>query len=92
MKLPHGLSPLWLSIPATIFVLVIVFLVARLPVFRAATIQNPEGEKIILPTPASINNIPDSLNNIRIQLNEFDILTNSMQIPAMDRQISLPID
>lgn len=92
MKLPHGLSPVWLSIPAMIFVLVVDLLIAKLPIFRAATIQNPEGSGIYKPIPASNITSPDSLTEIRNQLSNFTNIESSMQMPVIDRQISLPID
>ncbi|MBI5358567.1 hypothetical protein HZB69_02975 [Candidatus Amesbacteria bacterium] len=75
-----------------IFVLVVDLLIAKLPIFRAATIQNPEGSGIYKPIPASNITSPDSLTEIRNQLSNFTNIESSMQMPVIDRQISLPID
>ncbi len=92
MKLPHGLSPIWLSIPAIVFMLVISWFVTRLPVFRAATIQNPEGSGIFKPSPNPKLYQSDGLTEIRQELDNFSQIEAAMQMPVIDRQISLPID
>lgn len=92
MKLPHGLSPIWLSIPAIIFILIVGLFVTKLPPFQAATIQNPQGTELILPTPTSNLSKPDALLEIRQTLNNFNTLEAAMQMPIIDIQISLPKD
>lgn len=92
MKLPHGLSPIWLSIPAIIFILIVGFLASRLPVFRAATIQNPQGNNVFVPTPAPKLSQPDMLSDVMKGLDNFTNVESAMQMPIIDTGISLPID
>lgn len=92
MKLPHGLSPIWLSIPAIIFILVVGLLVAKLPEFRAATIQNPQGNSQFIPSPTPKLSKPDALLEVLKGLDNFQSIESAMQMPVIDKQISLPID
>lgn len=92
MKLPHGLSPIWLAIPAAIFVLVLGWFVLRLPVFKSASIINPEGTGVFKVLPSPIPKPKYPLNELNIQINEFVVEDQSLIMPIYDRAISLPLE
>lgn len=92
MKLPHGLSPVWLSIPAIVFILIVGLIVARLPVFRAATTLNPEGEGKYSVKSSPLPISQNQLVEVKNQIENFWQIESGMQMPVIDRQISLPID
>ena len=81
-----------MAIPAGIFILVLGWFVLRLPVFKSASIINPEGSGVFKtnPSPVPINKYP--LGELNKQISEFVVDDQSLVMPVFDRAISLPLE
>mgnify|MGYP001610398639 CR=1 FL=1 len=92
MKLPHGLSSVWMAIPAGIFILVLGWFVFRLPVFKSASIISPEGKGIFSPSPIPSPLPKYPLNELDKQISEFVVEDQSLIMPVFDKNILLPLE
>jgi len=81
-----------MAIPAGIFILVLGWFVLRLPVFKSASIINPEGSGVfsVTPSPIPISKFP--LSELNNQISEFVVDDQSLVMPVFDRAISLPLE
>lgn len=92
MKLPRGLSPIWISIPAGIFILVLGWFVLRLPTLKSASIVNPEGKGTFSSTPAPEPIIKYPLEELKRQIDDFQVDDPNLVMPLFDKNISLPLE